>query len=351
MFGIVNEPTGMPMEPVFNFYLEAHRMIRNITGVGAGNGPYISIQGGDPNLPTFVGADRIAIEQHPYFAFDGAGNLDPKPYIPRPCDSWAKLINDTQKQNGVTTAGEWSLGFNDCGLLLRSAANEHSTKNCQLWDHWENYTAEQKADLLSFAKSNMDALQHWFFWTWKVGPSAIDNMPRSPLWSYKLGLDNGWIPQNPRDARGHCASLGVAMNDPFDGTFQAYQTGAAGAGTVNAADVARYGAWPPTSIGLVPNAAVLPTYTATGSVPTLPPQTYAATASVTADVGDGWFNARDTARGVTTVAGCAYPNAWDATGVAVPLAACTGASSGAAPPPPPPPVVTAAPTAAAVHFL
>jgi len=28
----------------------------------------------------------------------------------------------------------------------------------------------------------------------------VDNSPRSPLWSYKLGLDNGWIPQNPRDA-------------------------------------------------------------------------------------------------------------------------------------------------------
>jgi hypothetical protein len=42
--------------------------------------------------------------------------------------------------------------------------------------------------------------KHWFFWTWKIGPSSIDNSPRSPLWSYKLGLDNDWIPQNPRDA-------------------------------------------------------------------------------------------------------------------------------------------------------
>ena len=65
MFGIVNEPTGMDFGPLNNLYvvsslifeakpnhdptrsyLEAHRIIRNITGVGAGHGPYISIQGG-----------------------------------------------------------------------------------------------------------------------------------------------------------------------------------------------------------------------------------------------------------------------------------------------------------------
>jgi len=42
--------------------------------------------------------------------------------------------------------------------------------------------------------------QQWFFWTWKIGPSAVDNSPRSPLWSYKLGIDNGWIPLDPREA-------------------------------------------------------------------------------------------------------------------------------------------------------
>jgi hypothetical protein len=43
------------------------------------------------------------------------------------------------------------------------------------------------------------SFQHWFFWTWKVGPNATGKI-RAPFWSYKLGLDNGWIPKNPRDA-------------------------------------------------------------------------------------------------------------------------------------------------------
>jgi glucan 1,3-beta-glucosidase len=127
------------------------------------------------------------------------------------------------------------------------------------------------------------------------------------------------------DKQGHCASAGVTPTEPFDGTYLPWQTGGAGAGTINAADQAEFGTWPPASIGLEADAAALPTYTATGAVPTLPPPTFTALSPrVTVDAGDGWFNDADTARGVTTVAGCTYPNPWDATAAAVP-AVCTGA--------------------------
>lgn len=65
MFGILNEPTGMDVGPLSNLYvcfiteihlrpnlthirsyIEVHKMIRDITGVGAGNGPYISVMSG-----------------------------------------------------------------------------------------------------------------------------------------------------------------------------------------------------------------------------------------------------------------------------------------------------------------
>jgi len=117
MFGIVNEPLA-PIEPMSNFYLEAHRIIRNITGIGAGNGPFISIQGGDPDLPGFEGSDRIALEQHPYVAFDGRGSADVAAYITAPCTGWAEMMTSDQQTFGVTTAAEWSLGFNDCASAL-----------------------------------------------------------------------------------------------------------------------------------------------------------------------------------------------------------------------------------------
>jgi len=115
---------------------------------------------GNPNLPTFDGADRIALEQHPYFAFNGQGSTDISSYINQPCNSWGDMMN--QKNFGVTTAGEFSLGFNDCGLMLHTTADEHTTKGCAEWDQWENYTPTQKQNLMSFAMSNMDVLQVYF---------------------------------------------------------------------------------------------------------------------------------------------------------------------------------------------
>lgn len=202
-----------------------------------------------------------------------------------------------------------------------------------------------KEGLMAFAMSSMDSLQHWFFWTWKIAPSSVDNSVRAPLWSYKLGLDNGWIPTNPRNAIGHCVSLGVAQDTPFDGTFEPWQTGG-GDGALRETDLARYGAWPPPSVGVAGSgslmpASLLPTYTATGTIPTLSTYPFPApTPSASFDGGDGWFNSADTAPGLTTVAGCSYPNPWDATAAAVPAAVCTGAPARRKREPIPQPIIT-----------
>ena len=42
--------------------------------------------------------------------------------------------------------------------MLHDVTNEHTTANCTPWDDWENYTATQKQNLMSFAMSNFDAL-------------------------------------------------------------------------------------------------------------------------------------------------------------------------------------------------
>ena len=63
-----------------------------------------------------AGSDRVALEPHPYFAFDGAGAASITPYINQPCTAWGATFNTSQTAFGVTTAGEWSLAFNDCEL-------------------------------------------------------------------------------------------------------------------------------------------------------------------------------------------------------------------------------------------
>jgi glucan 1,3-beta-glucosidase len=57
-------------------------MIRsNITGYGAGNGPYIAIHDGFLGLGGWAdylpGSDRLVMDTHPYFAFDGSLNNAP----------------------------------------------------------------------------------------------------------------------------------------------------------------------------------------------------------------------------------------------------------------------------------
>lgn len=150
------------------------------------------------------------------------------------------------------------------------------------------------------------------------------------------------MPSDPRAAYGACASLGVQPAVPFVGTYSSWQTGGAGAGTINPSASSQFGTWPPlTMAGITPvEVALLPTYTNTASVETLPMPTYIYTtggATSTISAGHGWLDAQDTQGGVTAVAGCVYPDPWNAaSGVTLPTAVCTG--------PPASPMITPPPT-------
>jgi hypothetical protein len=140
----------------------------------------------------------------------------------------------------------------------------------------------------------------------------------APLWSYQLGLQNGWMPTDPRKSSGKCAALN-APQAAFAGTYSSWQTGGAGAGTIAASVTASY-PWPPATLSGLSGAvyAYVPTYTPTSSISTLPP----AQLTPSASEGNGWFNAKDTASAMTTVSGCTYPNAWDSAGAVAPTALC-----------------------------
>ncbi|KAJ7478039.1 glycoside hydrolase family 5 protein [Mycena galericulata] len=348
MFGIMNEAlmSTIGREQLYSFYLEAYNMIRTITGLGAGNGPYIGIHDGFEGLSSWVGflpgADRIILDTHPYFAFNNqpdsspiATGTDPASaggiWPQQACNTWAQSLNTSRSAFGVTVAGEFSNGYNDCGLFLTGVNGTQSYGgDCSLWMDSSTWNATVKAGVKEFALASMDAMQDWFFWTWKIG-NATDGVVRSPLWSYQLGLEGGWMPTDPRTSEGTCAALGVG-GDAFDGIYSAWQTGGAGAGTIAPSVSSAIGPWPPAKISHVPAAAMplLPTYTATGSVATLTYITPSATgnaASVTPTVSipNGWFDAGDTAPGVTAVAGCTYPDAWSAVSSPAPTALCTGA--------------------------
>ncbi|KAH8110486.1 glycoside hydrolase [Phellopilus nigrolimitatus] len=336
MFSIINEPriAVIGKEPMSHFYLQAYNMVREITGIGEGKGAYISMHDGFEPLTLWAnympGADRLNLDTHPYFAFDGQPNLQPiGAWPPMACSSWGPGINTSQTAFGVTVAGEFSNAINDCGLYVNGIpGTSHSYGgDCNFWMDATQWNTTIVNGLQQFALASMDSLQNWFFWTWKIGNSSTTNSVQAPLWSYQLGLEGGWMPKDPRDSVGACAALGES-GVQFDGTYSAWQTGGAGAGTIVASVSSEFSAWPPATISDVSDVSFVPTYTATGAVSTLPPDTFTA-APKTLSVGDGWADASDTAEGVTEVAGCTYLNPWDSDGVTLPTTTCTGSVTAA----------------------
>jgi len=340
MFGIVNEAllTTIGQNALTSFYIQAHNMIRGITGFGEGNGPYIAIHDGF-NLATWssfpAGSDRMVLDTHPYLAFNGQPNTapvvtddglgEPGGTWPGQACTWGSTVNNSQTAFGVTISGEFSSSYTECGLFLAGVTDNTTVQgDCVQFIHWQNWNQTFKDGIRVFTQAEMDSLQNWFFWTWKVGPSSASGNVESPLWSYQLGLRNGWIPTDPRTSSGKCRALN-APQAPFAGTYSAWQTGGAGAGTY-AAGVTSSFPWPPANISGISGGvyAALPTYTPTGTISTLPP------AQLTPSVseGNGWFNPKDTAGAMVTVSGCTYPNAWDSSGAVAPTAACP---AGAAP--------------------
>jgi glucan 1,3-beta-glucosidase len=184
--------------------LQSHNIMRAITGLGEGKGPYIAISGGLntvtmwPNL--LIGVDRVALDTHPYFAFSGDPNTEPinvvasdgqmgGTWTERACTQWKVETNDmcatirfsfpseeidwflpSQTSFGVTFAGEYSNGINDCGFYLQGTET-YVPKNpdCAFWNSWENWDQNTKDGIYNFMLASTDALEHPFFWTWKVG--------------------------------------------------------------------------------------------------------------------------------------------------------------------------------------
>ncbi|TFK88056.1 glycoside hydrolase family 5 protein [Polyporus arcularius HHB13444] len=343
MFGIINEPLLgiIGRDQLTRFYLQAHDMIRDITGIG--KGAYIVIHDGFQGTGSWKdflpGSDRIILDTHPYVAF--GGDFD------HPLDFWPSVgcqaysNNQSQIDFGITISGEFSGAINNCGKWVIGVGQNSTYAQCDTWNDWPNWTQDMKTGIKNFVMSQMDGmgLPGQFFWTWKVGNSSITGRVEAPLWSYKLGLDNGWIPTDPREAQGLCASLNLGGNTPWNGTYQPWQTGGSGAGTIAATALASFSQYPPPAISNVngEDPAQLPMYTATSAVPTLPTPTTFTAATTTG--GDGWADPADTSLAAVPIAGCVYPNAWGPAADAT-VAVC-GGSTAAAP-------TTAAPTAPAI---
>ena len=142
----------------------------------------------------------------------------------------------------------------------------------------------------------------------------------APQWSYQLGLENGWMPTDPRAADGQCGNT-----NPFVGGLKPHQTGGEGAGQIPQSVSVQF-PWPPVSLADGGAVTALPSYTPTGTVAKLPGPTflYAASQATSTIVGNNWMNAGDNAGMMVPVAGCSYLDPWIGEGD-VPAPLCSAA--------------------------
>jgi len=325
MLGIVNEILWgtIGQQAVQSFYYAAYQAIRTASGVGSG--PYIAIHEGFQGPAIWegflAGSDRVALDQHPYLAFMGDTTSTPQQIAAKPC-AWAVATNQSQKAFGVTVGGEFSAAINDCGLWLSGISSTPPSPNCTAWNDWSAYSPETIANLKQVTLASMDALQNFFFWTWKIGNSTSLGTSSCPMWHYKLGLQQGWVPKDPREAAGHCAKS-LTATQIFDGKYPSSATGGVGAGTLDPVASASHTFPPPT---ISPSftgtqVALLPTYTPTGTLKTLFAPTF--TAAPSATVGTGWNNPADNQPAYVPIANCPYPDSWNAVTAPLPASTCS----------------------------
>ncbi|KAJ9118412.1 hypothetical protein QFC24_006241 [Naganishia onofrii] len=340
MLSLVNEVQAdvVGLNALQTFYFQAYNTIRGVTGIGAGKGPIILAHEGMWGVAKFKdflpGADRFALDQHPYLAFTLPNTDSWEAQWKKAC-GWGGGTNESQRDFGIVIGGEWSAAINDCGYWLGGVGSTPTFEtigSCDNYDQWWTWDDATKQNVKTMALSTMDALQNYMFWTWKIGNSTKLGYASSPYWHYKLGWEQGWFPSDPRAATGQCASLGVGGYQ-FEGQMPASATGG-GDGQIPTSAVGNYSAFPPASLimktGTAATAtvvldatqvAMLPTYTQTGTPVTL---THSAVPT-NIDPGNGWANAQDTAGAYVAVGGCTYPSAYSA-GTAIPTAVCTGAA-------------------------
>lgn len=373
VLGLVNEVRAFATgaAPLGAFYHEAYRVIREATGTGAGHGPFLAIHEGFVTPGQWAGfmpgADRVIVDHHPYKAFtpEHYGKTWPE-HVADVCDVWGRWTGDSNRAFGLTIGGEWSLATTDCGKWLNAVGRGAAFPDCAPHEDWRTFGADMKQGLHDLFTGTADALQNWFFWTWKIANSTTEGYAPSPAWHYRLGWEQGWIPRDPRSAEGFCASRGLCAGCHFTGTYPPAATGGDPSPTVRPGSFEQahgeYMVFPPAVFNYRDNSpmnaasrALVPTLTPTGAPVTLPMPIEYRTVS---GAGNGWANPADQAPAYVEVAGCSYGAPYDidafwsepcagGSSADSPSAIPVAASLTATPPVTAAPVVTAGPSVTA----
>ncbi|KAG6813924.1 hypothetical protein H0H92_005773 [Tricholoma furcatifolium] len=188
---LLNEPAGFRgdnwAQTIEQFWQDGYDAVREAVGTG------IQVMIGDAFLGVEIFSDLEldrSMDDHIAFA----------------C-SYSDTLLTYQSSNIWTIIGEWSTAITDCAQWLNGRGvgarwdGTYSSENSQYHGSCANYTGSY----LGFSSSYMTYLRQywevqvgmgenvsgWVYWTWKA--------ENADEWSYQMGLQGGWIPEDPTD--------------------------------------------------------------------------------------------------------------------------------------------------------
>lgn len=161
----------------------------------------------------------LVVDVHQYTIFDtNLLVLKPADRVKFACDNFARQSSESMKNFGPTMVGEWSQAHTDCTKDLNgfnagsrwagdfpdvdgpSCPSQDSRCTCAVSNNESKYTDAYKLFIKTWAIAQMDAYEKgtgWFYWTWKT--------ESAPMWSYKHGLDGGFMPKKAYERDWDCS--------------------------------------------------------------------------------------------------------------------------------------------------
>lgn len=206
---VVNEPNG-DRDQVYGLYKRGYNAVRNsqsdsellvIIGDAFQNPAYNDYWSNKFNPPKY---QDVMIDTHVYRLFDpGSIALSQDDRIKWYCGLKSGLAN--ANHHLYMLIGEWSPVFTDCAHGLNGRWQGHrydgtfpgSTRrgSCNgRTGNAKNFSDGFKANLKRNWEAQVDAYEGgvgWIMWTWKTENHNADE------WSYRAGVQNGWIPRDP----------------------------------------------------------------------------------------------------------------------------------------------------------
>ena len=222
----LNRPAGYNgtemLNAVHDYFTTAYNIIRHPNGQGQDSSIIVLIHDAFMNgtywgdfLTAAEGTHDVVMDTHQYQVFtDSVLNLTLDGHLEFTCTNLSTAISQYELP---VIVGEWSTAITDCAIWV-NGRNEGArwdgtftgdtafNNSCDgLSRDASTFSSDYLTYLRKFWEAQADIFETsygWIQWAWKFEPGRADE------WSYKAGLQYGWIPQDPTERKfpGICES-------------------------------------------------------------------------------------------------------------------------------------------------